>query len=134
MHKKLKEAFRTELHQGRAAFATGDLDTAFRYFERAHVLGQQYVIAHTISHYWMLRIGLRRRDGREIRGQIVRLLGSLVVSRIWVPLGNTGGANVSPFQPMPIADDLAQILRAAGKLRAAGVDGLGDIEVKSCGS
>jgi len=27
-----------------------------------------------------------------------------------VPLGNTGGAAVPPFQSMPIPDDLAEIL------------------------
>ena len=30
-----------------------------------------------------------------------------------VPAGNTGGSNVSPFRPLPVADDLAAILAAA---------------------
>ena len=62
------------------------------------------------SHGWMLRVGWRRQDGREIRGQLLRIAGALLISRIWVPLGNTGGANVSPLQPMPLPDDLRRLL------------------------
>lgn len=39
----------------------------------------------------MLRIGMRRGDFREVRGQVLRML----FSRLWVSEGNTGGANVS---------------------------------------
>ena len=60
----------------------------------------------------MLRISWARRDGREVRGQILRLLliplGHLTGR---LPLGNTGGANVSAFRPMPIAPDLDAILQ-----------------------
>jgi hypothetical protein len=34
----------------------------------------------------------------------------MLLSRLWVPLGNTGGANVNPLQPMPIADDLRELM------------------------
>ena len=53
----------------------------------------------------------RRRDGKEIVGQVVRLVpagpGSLTGK---YPVGNTGGANVSAFAPMPIPDDLRAVL------------------------
>ena len=62
----------------------------------------------------MLRHGVRVRDGREIRGQLVRIvfgfLGSLVGR---LPPGNTGGANVPAKQPMPIPEDLERLLRPA---------------------
>lgn len=115
MHRTLKAAFREEMSRGRKLFAAGNLNGAFAAFERAHILGQCYVIPHTASHWWMLRIAWRRRDAFEMRGQVVRMIGSLIISRIWVPIGNTGGANVSPFQPMPIAEDLARVLQAAGR-------------------
>ena len=31
-------------------------------------------------------------------------------SIFWVPTGNTGGANVNPFKPMPVPDDLRPYL------------------------
>jgi hypothetical protein len=33
-----------------------------------------------------------------------------VFSRIWVPIGNTGGARVSALRPMPLPDDLRALL------------------------
>jgi hypothetical protein len=34
------------------------------------------------------------------------MLAALTKSKIWVPVGNTGGANVSPFRPMAVPEDL----------------------------
>jgi hypothetical protein len=59
----------------------------------------------------MLGAAGRRRDGREVAGQLLRLLlavpGSLTGR---YPVGNTGGAAVSAFRPMPIPDDLRALL------------------------
>lgn len=69
--------------------------------------------AHVRSHLAMLRVGLARRDAREVIGQLLRIpAGALGSAAGLVPLGNTGGANVSAFRPMPIADDLARLLAA----------------------
>ncbi|HQY36224.1 MAG TPA: DUF3703 domain-containing protein [Pseudomonadota bacterium] len=32
------------------------------------------------------------------------------MTRIWVPPGNTGGANVPALRPMPVSDELRQWL------------------------
>jgi hypothetical protein len=61
----------------------------------------------------MLGVGWERRDSRELVAQLVRFVAALMFSRIWVPVGNTGGANVSAFRAMDIPDDLAAILREA---------------------
>jgi hypothetical protein len=59
----------------------------------------------------MLRIGWIRRDRREISGQLVRLLVAPVASATgFLPMGNTGGANISATQPMPIPPDLRGLL------------------------
>lgn len=58
----------------------------------------------------MFRVGLRSRDFREVRGQMLRMVAALLFSRVWVPEGNTGGANVSPLKPMPIPADLRELL------------------------
>jgi hypothetical protein len=88
----------------------GQLDRAFAHLERAHILGQRRTVAHVSIHLDMLRIGWMRRDWREIAGQLVRIPAALLFSRIWIPVGNTGGANVSATRPMPIPDDLCAIL------------------------
>jgi hypothetical protein len=37
-------------------------------------------------------------------------LAAALFSRLWVPVGNTGGANVSAFRPMPVPEDLQRLL------------------------
>lgn len=106
----LKAAFARELAAARHHYRAGELDAAFARLERAHVLGQRDTLRHAWSHLWMLRVGWRRRDGREIRGQLLRIPAALMFSRLWVPAGNTGGANVSALRPMPVPDDLRRLL------------------------
>ncbi|MFZ1803640.1 MAG: DUF3703 domain-containing protein, partial [Nitrospira sp.] len=81
----------------------------------AHILGQSFPIEHARSHWWMLKVGWRRRDFVEIAGQLPRILGALLFSRMWVPIGNTGGARVSPFKSMPIPEDLQTLLDKYGR-------------------
>jgi hypothetical protein len=106
----VKQAYRHEMALARSAFAAARYDEAFRHLERAHILGQRATFAHAATHVWMLRVGLARRDPREIFGQWMRIAAALLFSRIWVPVGNTGGANVSALRPMPLPDDLRAIL------------------------
>jgi hypothetical protein len=101
-----RAAFEREYAAGRAALAARALDVAFRHFERAHVIGQRRTLAHVRAHLAMLRVGWARRDWREIVGQLLRVAAAATKSRIWVPRGNTGGADVSAFTPMPVAADL----------------------------
>ena len=111
MHPRLRTAYDTELQSARRAFSANDLATAFGHFERAHILGQWYVGAHTRAHLGMLRVGWRRRDAREILGQLLRIPGAILGSAVGrVPRGNTGGSNVSAFLEMPIAPDLRELL------------------------
>jgi hypothetical protein len=58
----------------------------------------------------MLAVGWQRRDGREVFGQLTRIVAAALFSRLWVPVGNTGGANVSAVKPMPVPPDLQAIL------------------------
>jgi hypothetical protein len=111
MHPKLEAAFDSEMQVAERALADDKLDEAFAHLERAHVLGQWYVRHHLIAHLGMLRIGWRRRDAREIAGQLMRIPGGMIGSAIGrVPRGNTGGARVSAFKPMPIPADLKELL------------------------
>lgn len=110
MHSELKPSYLAELEAARRAEGAGDFQTAFTHLERAHILSQKYALAHAATHLRMLRLGWRTRDVREVLGQLTRTIAALIFSRIWVPVGNTGRANVSAFAPMPVPEDLAEIL------------------------
>lgn len=106
-----RAAYRREAALARAAFEAGDLDAAFARLERAHILGQPWAGAHSWTHWMMLRIGWRRGDAREVRGQLLRLAAGGLLS--WagrLPAGNTGGADVPPERPMPPPADLAPLV------------------------
>ena len=115
MHPELRRAYDTEMTTAGKLYDAGNLSLAFSHLERAHILGQSFSIAHARTHWWMLRVGLRNRDIVEILGQIPRILGGLLFSRIWVPIGNTGGARVPPFKPMPIPHELQVLLDQYGR-------------------
>lgn len=110
MKPELRAAYELELRRADEAESQGDLDAAFACLERAHILSQRHPLSHTWSHWRMLRIGWRRRDRREVLGQLPRMAAALTKSLIWVPVGNTGGANVNPFKPMPVPTDLRPFL------------------------
>ena len=111
MNPRLRATFENEMRLGWAHQMAGDLEAAFRNFERAHILGQRSTGAHVRAHLAMLHVGWSRRDAREIAGQVSRAVAALLFSRVWVPIGNTGAANVSAFKPMDIPEDLAAVLR-----------------------
>ena len=59
----------------------------------------------------MLRVAAARRDKREILGQVVRLAATVPgFIAGWVPLGNTGGSNVSALKPMPVPVSLSSLV------------------------
>jgi hypothetical protein len=109
-----------ELAAAEAARRGGDDAAGFRFLERAHVLGQASTVEHVRVHWRMLCWSVRNRRPAEFAGQLLRLTGAAVLTGVgWVPAGNTGGSNVSPFQAMPVADDLRAILAFARRGRAA---------------
>jgi hypothetical protein len=113
MHPKLRAAFESEMAEADAARRAGSLDAAFHHLERAHILGQQFVAPHVRSHLAMLRIGIARRDAREIVGQLVRVPAAVIASALGVsPNGNTGGANVGFFASLEIPADLKALIDA----------------------
>lgn len=103
-------SYRQEMQIAIKARTDGDLNLAFHHYERAHVLSQKYTWPHIKSHVGMLQVGWLRKDPREMVGQCIRMVAALIFSKIWVPIGNTGGANVSALRPMPIPEDLQQVL------------------------
>jgi hypothetical protein len=59
----------------------------------------------------MLGFGIKIKSGREIIGQVPRLLFGGIKSFVGkIPVGNTGGANVPALKPMQIPEDLMLII------------------------
>jgi hypothetical protein len=110
----LRRAWSDEMTAARAAARQKDRGTEWAHLERAHILSQPLAALHVRTHGAMLRSALLRRDRREIVGQVFRLVvagpGSLTGR---YPVGNTGGASVSAFEPMPIPEDLRVVLDEA---------------------
>ena len=96
-----------ELKAATALIALGQAQNAFTHLERAHVLGQASTTHHVRVHWCMLLWGVQQRDLKECLGQIFRILGAATKTVFGlIPHGNTGGANVSPFKPMPVPVEL----------------------------
>jgi hypothetical protein len=61
----------------------------------------------------MLQFGIKIKSTKEILGQIPRLIFGGVKSFVGhIPIGNTGGANITPLKPMEIPNDIQQILNS----------------------
>lgn len=107
----IKDAFDAEMAGARDAYIKADYDTAFNRLKRAHILGQRNFLHHWSTHWWMLKLGLRIQDKREVVGQIIRLVAVIPGFVFgWVPVGNTGAAEVSALKPMPLSEDLKSVL------------------------
>lgn len=110
----IADLLNAERRAARAAYAAGDRAEAWRLLERTHILSQPWAWPHIRSHLDMLVLAVRTRDGREVIGQLGRIVVAGPGSAMGrYPLGNTGRANVPATQPMPLPDDLAEVLAQA---------------------
>ncbi|AFL80114.1 Protein of unknown function (DUF3703) [Aequorivita sublithincola DSM 14238] len=113
--KALSPNYKSELLKYKTEFDLGNLKSAWNHLEAAHILGQQYSYAHTFVHWKMLKFGFKIKSGKEIMGQIPRLIFGGAKSFVGkVPTGNPGGANVPPLKPFPINRNLQDIFAKAG--------------------
>ncbi|KZX02000.1 hypothetical protein JL49_02320 [Pseudoalteromonas luteoviolacea] len=110
MRKKLKAAYEQEMAYAKSLYKHKQFKDCFYHLERAHILGQKFTLPHIISHWWMLKVGIKTKSVSEVIGQGIRILAALIFSRIWVPYGNTGGTNISAFKSLPISEDLQKYL------------------------
>lgn len=103
-----------ELCRSASAQLEGRPELAFAHLERAHVLGQASTREHVRVHWRMLLWGLEQRQAREVAGQVFRIVGAATKTGVGlVPAGNTGGSNISPFQRLPVPDDLQACIEHA---------------------
>ncbi|MGW8390044.1 DUF3703 domain-containing protein [Pseudoduganella sp. HUAS MS19] len=100
-------SFDWEIAAARSHMAGGKLNAAMAHLERAHVIGQQQVWPHVLTHWLMLRVELQRGRAAAAFGQLLRIvLGALGSALGLVPTGNTGGSDIGMFKRMPIPDEL----------------------------
>lgn len=110
MPTRVREALDAELAAAAGA-ANADTDERWRALERAHILSQPWAWPHTRVHGRMLALALRSRDRREALGQVVRLVVAAPGSASGrYPEGNTGRSSAGLREPMPLPDDLADLL------------------------
>lgn len=110
----IKKHIDTEIETASELIESGNLESAFYHLERAHVLGQTITLEHRRVHWLMLKIGWRKHDVKEVFGQLFRIVGASTKTPLGIyPTGNTGGANVWFYKPMPIPDDLQKIIKEA---------------------
>ena len=111
MNPRQRQAFDREVSLGRDLMAAGDPERAFKHLERAHIIGQTFVGAHSKAHWLMLTLEVRRRRVGAVFGQVVRLILGAIGSAVGVvPTGNTGGTDISMFKRLPIAPELQEIV------------------------
>ena len=103
-----------ELLKAKRAQQLGDASKAFTHLENAHVIGQESTYWHVKVHFQMMLWGVRQKNIHEILGQVIRIIGAALLTAVkGVPVGNTGGSNVSPVKPMPIKKEHAEIIAKA---------------------
>jgi hypothetical protein len=112
--RRIRSSVQFELDAVRDADARGEAQVAFRHLERAHVLGQAATVEHVRVHWQMLLWATRHCKVGEALGQSWRMVAAAAMTGIGrLPVGNTGGANVGGFRPMPISPDLQCAIDAA---------------------
>ena len=114
---RLVKAWSHERSASTAALRRGDRSAAWAHLERAHIISQPMAGRHVLTHLAMLQFAVRTRRSHEVVGQLFRTL--VAAPGTWsgrYPVGNTGGADVSAFAPMPVPADLQPLL-------ASNVDG-----------
>ncbi len=112
MNFELRKAIEAEMAFARKFYRDRELTTSMKHLEVAHVLGQRYAIPHIVSHWWMLKIGLREGSAAKVAGQTVRIVLGAIGSTVGiVPVGNTGGTNISMFKRLPIDPAIRHLVK-----------------------
>ena len=117
-YRNIKPYVNQELENAKNAKMQDNPAAEFKHLENAHVLGQASTILHTKAHVLMLFWAIRQVNVKEGLGQVLRIVGASTKTTIgFVPFGNTGGTNVSPFKVLPVLLELAAIIAKAKKTR-----------------
>lgn len=113
MNKKIRHAYKLEIKDFSNAIANKNYPAAWSHLERAHILGQYFVVPHLETHWLMMTLAFKTLNYREMFAQVPRLLlaapGSLTGK---APKGNPGSGRIGIFTPNEIPKDLIEILES----------------------
>lgn len=102
---------RSLVTEAEAASARGEASKAWALLAKAHVISQPVAWPHTVVHWKMLSLALRRHNVKEILGQLFRLSvaapGSVLKK---YPKGNPGTSDVIAFQAMPVSTEVQSLI------------------------
>lgn len=116
--RKITPFVESEIQLSQIHFENKDYERAFQHLENAHVLGQESTWWHVKVHVLMFKWAFNRKDIKEMLGQVVRIVGAATKTAIGlVPIGNTGGTNISPFKPLPLKPDHQAAIKYAKESR-----------------
>lgn len=115
-YQDIKPHVEQEITLAKLARSQGNADVEFSHLENAHVLGQASTYLHTKVHILMFCWAVRQANLKEGIGQIMRIVGAATKTAIgFIPAGNTGGTNVSPFKVLPVSPKFSAIIAKANK-------------------
>jgi hypothetical protein len=80
MPKGLIDSYEDELNKAKIELIKNNLQQCWRYYERAHILGQRYPLQHSNVHWKMLKFGYKIKSSKEIFGQFTRLIFEGLIS------------------------------------------------------
>lgn len=111
MNQKLLLVLKHEISAFKKADLESHCEKAVYHLGRAHIISQASWIHHLMVHFLMLSFSLKRRDLREVSGQLIRIFVTVpghVVGK--VPKGNIGWSTVGLTSEKELPDDLKKII------------------------
>lgn len=107
---RTKEQFDVEIASFKKALGELNDQKCIFHLGRAHIISQSSTMTHLYVHLLMLNFALKKLNGKEVAGQILRLLVTIPGHLIGkVPQGNIGWSTVGLTEQMPIPDDLKDL-------------------------
>ena len=75
MHAELRQACDREMNAATEYCDGNNLEKAFSHLERAHILGQSFTFPHARAHWWMLKVGWKRKTQQRSQAKLPGFLG-----------------------------------------------------------
>ena len=118
MHTEQFINYEREMAAAKDCFGRGAFEEARHHLERAHILGQRFVVTHLPVHWWLFKLGRATGDRREITAQLWRLFLAIPDSIFKIaPYGNPGTARVPAYRKMPIPEEVEEMMRRPAPAR-----------------
>lgn len=109
---KIAQQLMLEIYSYTKAREVNNHEKCIHHLGRAHILSQNSWFRHFYIHFLMFEYSWRRKDYKEVRGQILRMIVTIPGHMLKkVPKGNTGWSSIGLNQVLPIPTDLESILK-----------------------